>query len=189
MALQSAACAMLLAAPERVHDLARGGGPVVRAAVTAVCEGMMRVRFAGVFALAFGLGAAGCGSDDPTGSYEGPLLGTWDAVEVDGQPVPATHEAIIEGVVCTFRVDHLEFTFQANARYVGRDEVTAQCHDQPPADLSRNFGGRFRTVGGTLLLTPDGSVEQSAQFAIDDNILTIIAGEGEDRSETVLRRR
>jgi hypothetical protein len=160
----------------------------VRTVFTAAQEAMMQRQIARVFALAAGLLAAGCGSD-PVGNYEGPLLGTWDAVEVDGQTMPATHEVIVNGIVCNFRVNHLEFTFQSNARYVGRDEVTGLCEDLPPADLSQSFAGRFRTIGGTLLLTPDGASEQSAQFTVEGNMLTIVSGEGEDRSETVLRRR
>jgi hypothetical protein len=153
--------------------------------------GIMHARFA-VVALLLTLAATACGSDNGITEtpYDGPLLGTWIAVTLDGDSLPVQFEAPTAGVTCVYTVRSIEFTFLASGRYSGKDDVSARCGTATTeVDLSRNFAGRFRTVANILFLTEDNGVEQSSEFAISGDRLAITAFSADASSTTVLRRR
>jgi hypothetical protein len=148
----------------------------------------MRVKIRSAAAVvAVALAASGCGGD-VTAVYDGPLLGSWSAVSVDGEPLPVTLAVTIDEVVCTYTVSAIEFTFLSNSRYTGQDSVSARCLPNPPVDLSQTFAGRFRTSGTTLFMTADGGTEQTSTFVIDGNTLTITSVTGDETNVTVLTR-
>jgi hypothetical protein len=164
--------------------------PGARSALTNRCEVIMRINaVAGGVALVAAMALSGCGDRDITGSYDGPLLGTWSAVTVDGDSLPVVLQVVVEDVLCEITVSEIRFTFLQTARYTGRDTVTAQCSGLPPGDLSRNFDGTFRTVGSTLFLTEGRGAEQMATFEISGSLLTITTVEDGETSVTVLQRR
>lgn len=152
----------------------------------------MRVTHAGaVIVLLASLVAGGCGgSDQITGTpYEGPLLGTWAAVSIDGDTLPARLELTADGVSCMLTVSMLEFTFLGTGRYTGRDSARATCGGNPEVDLSRTFSGTFRVAGSTLLLREGSGAEQPSTFTISGDTLTITAEGDDGTSVTVLQRR
>jgi hypothetical protein len=144
---------------------------------------------AGAVALVAAVALSACSDREPMGSYDGPLLGTWAAVTVDGDSLPLVLQLIVQDVLCEITVSEIQFTFLRTARYTGRDTVTSQCTGLPPGDLSRDFNGTFRTVGATLFLTEGGGAEQMATFEISGSLLTITTVEDGEASVTVLQRR
>lgn len=142
--------------------------------------------------LALGLCCAaalvGCSSSSEPFT-EHPLNGIWDAVSIDGEPLPYEFILADENVSCVFRVEAVYWDLRGTGRYVGADTVYRTCTGFGRVNISRNYSGRWRAVGNTLFLTEERGAELPVSYTLEGSTLTLTSTADGQTMVTVLRRR
>jgi hypothetical protein len=121
---------------------------------------------------ALALGACG-DSDGPAGTGGTTLVGTWNLTHMNGVAMPIVETETFNGTTCTYTLQSLRITFNANGQFSVTETEHWVCTGMPPETETDTSTGTWTASGNTLTITEPGEGSMTATFNISGSILTI----------------